>query len=85
MIAKMLSLDVATLSIPDYEIISRLEALLRNHHATVATAHHLNAPLVAMDPRFVKGYAVGGPPGVGEHLYRRRPASPTRIGSPKRY
>jgi len=86
-IAKMLSLDVTTLSVPDYEIISRLEALLRNHHATAAAHQAINAPLVAMDPRFVKGYTVGASP-VGAdplHLYRRRPASPTRIGSPKRY
>ena len=37
----MVSLDVATLSVPDYEIISRLEALLRNRRDTPS---HQRAP-----------------------------------------
>ena len=30
----MLNLDVSTLAIPDYEIISRLEKLMKSHHTS---------------------------------------------------
>ena len=77
----MLSLDVTSLSIPDYEIVSRLEALIRNHHLTAA----VGAPLEALDPRFVKGYA---PTYSNYHHKGRRITSPSRRAhspSSKRY
>ena len=36
-IAKMLGLDVSNLSIPDFEVISRLENLIQNHHIRQTT------------------------------------------------
>ena len=35
----MLGLDVSRLSVPDYEIITRLERLIQNHHAQNAGLH----------------------------------------------
>ena len=37
--ARMLGLDVSRLSVPDYEIITRLERLIQNHHAQNAGLH----------------------------------------------
>ena len=37
--ARMLGLDVSRLSVPDYEIITRLERLIQNHHASTAGLH----------------------------------------------
>ena len=37
--ARMLGLDVSRLSVPDYEIITRLERLIQNHHAHNAGLH----------------------------------------------
>ena len=34
-VARMLGLEVKTLAVPDYEIISRLEKLIRAHHTQV--------------------------------------------------
>lgn len=73
-IARMLSLDVTSLSIPDYEIVSRLEALIRNHHLTAA----VGAPLQALDPRFAQGYAPTGYTDHHQHHKGRRVTSPSR-------
>jgi len=35
----MLGLDVARLAVPDYEVVTRLERLIQNHHATNAGLH----------------------------------------------
>lgn len=35
----MLGLDVSRLAVPDYEVITRLERLIQNHHATNAGLH----------------------------------------------
>jgi len=90
-VARMLSLDVTTLSIPDFEIISRLEALIRNHHVTAAAHASIQAPLEALDPRFVKGFREAAVHSAPLHRYRRsqggRTVSPRRPQSPnaKRY
>ena len=35
----MLGLDVARLAVPDYEVVTRLERLIQNHHANNAGLH----------------------------------------------
>ena len=35
----MLGLDVSRLAVPDYEVVTRLERLIQNHHATNAGLH----------------------------------------------
>lgn len=55
-VARMLGLDVTSLAIPDYEIISRLEKLIRNHHIGAAAGAGLDRSLELMNQRFVSGY-----------------------------
>jgi len=54
-IAKMLGLDVSNLSIPDFEVISRLENLIQNHHIRQTTT---TIPVTSVQPNIpVAGYA----------------------------
>jgi len=55
-VSRMLGLDVTCLAIPDYEIISRLEKLIRNHHIGSAAAATLDGSLGLMSPHFASGY-----------------------------
>ncbi|XP_013406676.1 coiled-coil domain-containing protein 170 [Lingula anatina] len=55
-ISRMLGLDVNTLAIPDYEIISRLEKLIQTHHAHTITAAGLESALEDMEDGFIRGY-----------------------------
>ena len=71
-VARMLGLDVTTLAIPDYEVISRLEKLIRNHHIGAAATTALDRSLDAMSARFRAGY--------DEALHRS--SSPTHYHSP---
>ncbi|KAH9514836.1 hypothetical protein Btru_023757 [Bulinus truncatus] len=44
-VARMLGLDINTLAVPDYEIITRLEKLIQAHHATTFTTLSLEDAL----------------------------------------
>ncbi|KAK2568717.1 Coiled-coil domain-containing protein 170 [Acropora cervicornis] len=55
-LARLLGLDINTLSVPDYEIISRLERLVQAHHAHSITTHSLEASLQDMESGFRAGY-----------------------------
>ena len=56
MLAKLLGLDIQNLSIPDFEIISRLERLVQAHHAHAISSHSLETSLTHMDARYRSGY-----------------------------
>lgn len=45
----MLGLDVNTLAVPDYEIITRLEKLIKAHHASALTTFGLEDALSAAE------------------------------------
>jgi len=56
-VARMLGLDVSRLAVPDYEVVTRLERLIQNHHATNAGLHPgvpVNTAL--QDPNFQTGF-----------------------------
>lgn len=55
-IARMLGLDINTLAIPDYEIISRLEKLIQAHHTHAFTSMNMEEALADMEDGFVSGY-----------------------------
>jgi hypothetical protein len=55
-LAKLLGLDVNSLAVPDFEIISRLERLVQAHHAHTVTTHSLETSLQDMDARYRAGY-----------------------------
>lgn len=56
-VARMLGLDVSRLAVPDYEVITRLERLIQNHHATNAGLHPGVPVNTAMqDPAFQAGF-----------------------------
>ncbi|KAK3799203.1 hypothetical protein RRG08_054331 [Elysia crispata] len=44
-VARMLGLDIETLAVPDYEVISRLEKLIQAHHTTAFTTLSLEEAL----------------------------------------
>ena len=48
-VARMLGLDVNTLAVPDYEIISRLEKLIQAHHAHTLTNWSMDQALENME------------------------------------
>lgn len=55
-ISRMLGLDINTLAIPDYEIISRLEKLIQAHHVTSISTLGLEEAMAGMEDGFVNGY-----------------------------
>ena len=55
-IARMLGLDINTLAIPDYEIISRLEKLIQAHHTHSFTKMNMEEALADMEDGFLSGY-----------------------------
>jgi len=55
-LARLLGLEVENLSVPDYEIISRLERLVQAHHAHSITTHSLETSLQDMESGFRAGY-----------------------------
>lgn len=55
-LAKLLGLEVQNLSVPDFEIISRLERLVQAHHAHAITTHSLETSLTNMDTNYRSGY-----------------------------
>lgn len=52
----MLGLDVNTLAVPDYEIISRMEKLIQAHHAHTLTNWSLDQTLESMEDGYRAGY-----------------------------
>lgn len=52
----MLGLDVNTLAVPDYEIISRLEKLVQAHHAHTLTNWTMDHALGDMEDGLRSGY-----------------------------
>lgn len=58
-VARMLGLNVTSLAIPDYEIISRLEKFIKKHQLGVATSAALERSMQTMDPGFQMGYTEG--------------------------
>ncbi|XP_071963130.1 coiled-coil domain-containing protein 170-like [Antedon mediterranea] len=74
-ISRMLGLDVTLLSVPDYEIITRLEKIIQAHHSHSLTSHTLERSLGQMDSGFREGYtgAVDTP-----RRSRTRSLSPSR-------
>lgn len=72
-IARMLGLDAASLSIPDLDIIARLERLIQAQGgAAYAAFTPAERPLVSMEPAFQAGYSSGG--GGGAPVRGRSPA-----------
>lgn len=56
-VSRMLGLDINTLAVPDYEIISRLEKLINAHHSHLFTTMSLEEALADMEDRgFLSGY-----------------------------
>lgn len=55
-IARMLGLDMNTLAIPDYEIISRLEKLIQAHHSHAFTSLNVEEAFADMEDGFISGY-----------------------------
>ncbi|KAK3093737.1 hypothetical protein FSP39_019476 [Pinctada imbricata] len=55
-VARMLGLDMNTLAVPDYEIISRLEKLIQAHHTHAFTTMSMEEALADMQDGFLSGY-----------------------------
>lgn len=55
-LARMLGLDVNTLAVPDYEIISRLEKLILANQGNISTAIALDTVVTDMEDGFRAGY-----------------------------
>jgi hypothetical protein len=55
-VARMLGLDINTLAVPDYEIISRLEKLIQGYHSHTFTTMSMEEALADMEDGFVSGY-----------------------------
>lgn len=56
MLAKLLGMNVENLSVPDFEIISRIERLVHAHRAHAITTHSLETSLQDMDARYRESY-----------------------------
>lgn len=55
-VARMLGLDINTLAVPDYEIISRLEKLIQAHHSHAFSTMSMEEALADMEDGFLSGY-----------------------------
>lgn len=76
-VARMLGLDINTLAVPDYEIISRLEKLVQAHHAHSLTNWSLERALEDAEDGFRTGYEdariyLGEPRGESPRRHRSR-------------
>lgn len=80
--ARMLGMDIVTLAVPDYEIISRLEKLIQAHHSHALTSFQVENSIQNMDANFRQGYqqaSMGSTyPGRGAGRSRPRSVSPSR-------
>ena len=77
-IARMLGMDITTLAVPDYEIISRLEKLIQAHHSHAITAYGLDESLQNMERGFRQGYEEASALVGTTRRARSRSVSPTR-------
>nr|CAB3228257.1 coiled-coil domain-containing protein 170 [Phallusia mammillata] len=80
-VARMLGLDVTSLAIPDYEIISRLEKLIRNHHIGAAAGAGLDRSLELMNQRFAAGYENE----INPVYHPQPPLTRSRTASPRKH
>ncbi|XP_075927156.1 coiled-coil domain-containing protein 170 isoform X2 [Petromyzon marinus] len=71
-VGRTLGLDVGSLAVPDYEVVARLERLVRAQHASVATAAALDGSLERLHGGFRAGYR------GQRHEPRARSVSPVR-------
>lgn len=55
-IGRMLGMEIATLAVPDYEIIARLEKLIQAHHSHAITSLGVDNTLTEMERGFQQGY-----------------------------
>ena len=55
-LARMLGLDVNTLAVPDYEIISRLEKLILANQSHITASSVIDTTLNTMNDSFCAGY-----------------------------
>ncbi|XP_033736128.1 coiled-coil domain-containing protein 170-like [Pecten maximus] len=55
-VSRMLGLDLSTLAVPDYEIISRLEKLIQAHHNHTFTTMSMEEALADMEDGFMSGF-----------------------------
>ncbi|XP_062614112.1 coiled-coil domain-containing protein 170-like [Saccostrea cucullata] len=55
-VSRMLGLDINTLAVPDYEIISRLEKLIQAHHTHAFNTLSMEEALADMEDGFLSGY-----------------------------
>ncbi|XP_046545107.1 coiled-coil domain-containing protein 170-like [Haliotis rubra] len=56
-VARMLGLEINSLAVPDYEIISRLEKLIHTHHKQTHTSMNLEEALADMEDGFASDYS----------------------------
>jgi len=79
-IARMLGLDVTTLTVPDYEIISRLEKLILANQANGTNAVVLDNAIADLNGGFQAGYhhASRSLNTAARHRGRARSLSPRR-------
>lgn len=75
-IARMLGMDVITLAVPDYEIISQLEKLIQAHHSHALTSFTVENSMNDMERNFRQGYKEAS--GMGRSRTRTRSVSPSR-------
>ncbi|ESO87729.1 hypothetical protein LOTGIDRAFT_127327, partial [Lottia gigantea] len=54
-VSRMLGLDINSLAVPDYEIISRLELLVKSHHSQAFTNMNLDEALAGVEDGFLSG------------------------------
>ena len=54
-VSKMLGLNLSTLAVPDYEIITRLEKLIQAHHNHAFTTMSMEEALIDMEDGFLSG------------------------------
>ncbi|XP_069117841.1 coiled-coil domain-containing protein 170-like [Argopecten irradians] len=55
-VSRMLGLDLSTLAVPDYEIISRLEKLIQAHHNHTFTTMSMEEALAEMEDGYLTGF-----------------------------
>lgn len=81
-VARMLGLDVNTLAVPDYEIISRLEKLIQAHHAHTLTNWSMDHALGDMEDGLRNGYPDAkiylGEPRATQEMHRQQIRSASR-------
>nr|KAG5702123.1 hypothetical protein BaRGS_010389 [Batillaria attramentaria] len=78
-VARMLGLDVNTLAIPDYEIITRLEKLIKAHHTTALTTIGLEEAIADAEDGFLTELEATDPVVQRSRERSRRKAARARV------